>query len=161
MLMQLHSKMSQFMVLLSFLTLYVSIPTPLRVQFKVIILYKASIQALKLDVAAQVNTGMRAHNNILILVHNLYFICLIFWSDQRSPGSLLVRSSLKQSTAEKKRLRERVRYNSMSPEQMSSLLQKKRDYSKMRSKVVASNFNFDMSPGTCHIILFHFVFHWL
>ena len=80
MLMQHVSKMAHFIVLRSFLTLYVSIPTPPRVQFKVIILYKPSIQALKLDVAMQVKTSMRAHNYILLLVHNLY--SYVQFSDQ-------------------------------------------------------------------------------
>jgi hypothetical protein len=59
----------------------------------------------------------------------------------------VLQESVKKNVAETKRMRERDRYNSMSPDQMDALLQKKREYNVRKRSIGPSNNITETSPG--------------
>jgi hypothetical protein len=70
-----------------------------------------------------------------------------FSTDQPSPGRFVLQDSPKKTAAETKRMRERGRYTSMSPDQMDALLKKRRDYNVKRRSTTPSKCTAETSPG--------------
>jgi hypothetical protein len=100
-------------------------------------------------VPAQVNTLYGLYFSYPYPVH-IYSMFPNFSTDQQSPGRFVLQDSPKKTAAETKRMRERGRYTSMSPDQMDGLLKKRRDYNVRRRSTRPSNCTAETSPGIVH-----------